>query len=297
MKNLKIELVENIEKAKYIWGKLSPNNVLCDSWDFRYCFYKYFNYPLYFYIGLDKEEIVGLLPLQFNEENKYLEFFGGGYMRDNRVFIKPGYANYIQQFYKTISRPARLINIVGEDQFTKSLDIHKYKYIADISNIKNADDYLNRNFKAKSRKKLQKKVELNKSLNPKIIENNYSDIDLLIELNRKSFGEKSSFNNKPYRVEIFHDLLKLNFDVYMLSYIINGKKEAVSFSIKYNDVYVYINSGTNKKDIPNFGSYLIYKQIDKAIEVRAKLLDAGMSDLGWKEIWHLNKNPQYIFLK
>ena len=121
-------------------------------------------------------------------------------------------------------------------------------------------------------------------------------MDLLVELNKKSFGEKSSFN-KPFRSEMFHDLLELNFDIHLLSYIINGKKEAVSFSIKYNNVYNYINTGSNKNDTFNLGSYIIYQQIERAIEFKAKYLDAGMGDLGWKEIWHLEKTSQYMFSK
>ena len=132
-------------------------------------------------------------------------------------------------------------------------------------------------------------------MNPIIVENNYKDLDLMFELNIKTFEEKSSFN-KPYRTEAFHDLLKLNFDIYMLSYIINNKKEAVSFSIKYNDVYVYINAGTNKEAISNLGTYNIYKNIDKAIKTGSKIFDAGLEDLGWKERWHLEKNPQYDFI-
>ena len=294
-KLLDIKLVNNTEEAKKVWNKLSPNKFLCDNWDYRYCFYKYFNYPLYFYVGLDNEEIVGLFPLQFNEDEKYIEFFGGGFMRDNRVFIKPGYEDCIKQFYNAITMPVRLIHINGQDQFTKSFNISVQRYIADLSIIKDVDDYLFQNFKAKTRNGLHKKIKLIELMNPIIIENNYNDIDLLIELNKKAFGERSSFN-KPYRREVFHDLLKLNFDIHLLSYVINDKKEAVSFSIKYNDVYVYINAGTNKEAISNLGTYNIYKNIDKAVKIGSKLFDAGIEDMGWKERWHLKKMPQYDFI-
>ena len=295
-KLLNIKLINNIEEAKNVWNKLTPNKFLCDNWDYRYCFYKYFNYPLYFYVGFDKEEIVGLFPLQFNEDEKYLEFFGGGFMRDNRVFIKPGYENNIKRFYNAISMPVRLIHIIGQDQFTKHFNIPIQKYIADLSIIKDINDYFFQNFKAKTRHGFLKKIKLIELMNPIIVENNYEDLDLMFELNKKAFGEKSSFN-KPYRTEAFNDLFKLNFDTHLLSYVINEKKEAVSFSIKYNDVYNYINTGSNKNNEINLGSYIIYKQIERAIKFKAKYLDAGMGDLGWKEIWHLEKKPQYSFEK
>ncbi|MCK5123339.1 MAG: GNAT family N-acetyltransferase [Candidatus Pacebacteria bacterium] len=294
-KKINIEIVNDIEKAKKIWNKLSPNNFLCDDWNYRYCFYKYFDYPLYFYVGLSKGEIVGLLPLQYNEDEKYLEFFGGGFMKDNRVFIKPEYKDCIKQFYNAITIPVRIIHIFGQDQFTKSFNVSVQKYIADLSIIKDVDDYLFQNFKAKTRYGLHKKIKSIESLDPMIIENNYEDLDLMFELNKKTFGEKSSFN-KPYRTETFHDLLKLNFNIHLFSYIINGKKEAVSFSIKYNDIYVYINAGTNKEAISNLGTYNIYKNIDKAVKIKSKIFDAGLEALGWKERWHLKKIPQYDFI-
>jgi len=296
MKTLEIKHIDNLEEAKNAWNKLSPDKTICDNWDFNYCAYKYFNYPLYFYAGYDNEEMVGLLPLQYNENEKCLEFFSGGFMRDNRIFIKQDYGECIPQFYNAITKTARLIRIMGEDPFTKSLNIYKYKYIANLSQVKDPDDYLVKKFSKESRYKVRKKIKSIELLSPQIVENNYNDLDLMIELNKKNFGEKSSFN-KPHRAEIFRDLLKLNFDIHMLTFVINSQKEAVSFSIKYKNVYAYIQTGTNKNAIPNLGTYNIYKNFEKAINFGAKYLDAGVSDLGWKERWHLEKIPQYLFIK
>lgn len=296
MKTLEIKRIDNLEEAKDVWNKLTPDISIRDNWDFRYCFYKYFNYPLYFYAGYDKGEVIGLLPLQYNKEKKYLEFFGGNFMDNNRVFIKSEYEKYIPQFYSTISQSATLKNIAGDDPFTESFDVYKYKYVGDLSGIDSADDYLIKQLKAKPRQGMRKKIKMIKALNPEIIENNFSDFDLLIELNKKAFGEKSLFY-KPYKIESYKDFLKMNFDIYMFSYIINRKKEAVSFSVKYKDAYVYINAGTNKVGVPNLGTFNIYYNLDKAISSGVKKFDAGLGDLGWKERWHLKKIPQRIFIK
>jgi len=295
MKILEIKSIDNFDEAKKVWTELSPDKVLCDNWDFRYCFYKYFNYPLHFYIGLDNGEIVGLLPLQYNKDTEYLEFFGGGYMRDNCVFIKPGYKECIPQFYSAISQNITLKNITGNDPYTTSLHTNKYKYVADFSDIKDIEDYFSKRFKAKKVKKIKKIVKTIESLNPTIVEDNYHDLDLLIEINKINFGKESTFN-KPYRWEIFHDLLKLNFEVHILTFIINDNKEAVSFSIKYKDTYVGISSGTRKNNIMNIGTYINYKKICKAIQSKAKYYDAGLHDAGWKEKWRMKKIPQYIFI-
>ncbi|MDP2762896.1 MAG: hypothetical protein Q8O27_00025, partial [Enterobacteriaceae bacterium] len=147
-----------------------------------------------------------------------------------------------------------------------------------------------------SRKKLLKSIREIEALKPEIIEDNFSDFDLLIELNKKAFGEKSLFY-KPYKIESYHDFFKLDFDIHMLSYIVNRKKEAVSFSVKYKDIYNFINAGTNKIDVPNLGTFNVYKNLEKAIQLGSKKFDAGLEDLGWKERWHLDKIPRYFFIK
>ncbi len=295
-KLLDIKCVSDINEAKSVWMKLSPDINIYDNWDFRYCFYKYFNYPLYFYAGFDRGEIVGLLPLQYNKDVRHLEFFGGSFMEDNRVFIKPGYEECIPQFYNSIKEPARLEDIIREDPFTKSLDVLEYKYVADISEMRSANDYLIKKFRAKSRNRLRKKIRLIEKMKPEIIVNNYGDIDILIELNKKTFGKESSFN-KPFRSEIFHDLLKMNYEFHMLSFVVNGKKEAVSLSVRYKDVFVNLNMGVNKKSAPNLSAYVIFKKLEKAIACGAKILDAGVESFGWKKHWHLEKIPQRIFVR
>ncbi len=292
--SLRFEVITDIKEAENIWKKMSPNSNIYENWEFRYCFYKYFSHPLHFLTGMENGEIIGLLPMQYNEEKKYLEFFGGTFMEDNGVYIKEEYEKYIPRFYGAIDKPARLEDIVEVDAFTKSLDVLEYKYIADLSGLKSIEDYLKKHFKAKSRNKLRNKIKAIESMNLEIILNNFDDIDTMIDLNKAAFGEESTFH-KPFRREIFHDLLKLNFEHYLFSFIINGKKEAVTMSIKYNDTFININAGVNKKDISNLGTYTIYKKLEKAISLKSKLFDAGIGDLGWKEIWHLEKIPLRIF--
>lgn len=292
--SLKFEVITGIKEAENVWKKMSSNSNIYEDWDFRYCFYKYFSHPLHFLVGIENGEIIGLLPLQYNEEKKYLEFFGGTFMEDNRVFMKEGYEKYIPKFYTAIDKPARLEDVVEVDDFTKALDVLEYKYVADLSGLVSIDDYLKKHFKAKSRNKLRNKIKEIELMKPEIILNRFEDIDTMIELNKKAFGEESTFH-KPFRREIFGDLLKLNFEHHFLSFVINGKTEAVTMSMKYKDTFININSGVNKQDISNLGTYTIYKKLEKAISLKTKLFDAGIEDLGWKELWHLEKVPMRIF--
>jgi cell division protein FtsI/penicillin-binding protein 2 len=97
---LSFKVIKDIEEAKKWWEYFTPHQVIFDEWEFRYCFYKYFNYDLHFYLGFIKDEPIGLLPLQYDPERKYLEFFGGPPMDDNDVFIKTGYEKYVKNFFE-----------------------------------------------------------------------------------------------------------------------------------------------------------------------------------------------------
>jgi len=310
MSKIEIKKIELLDEAEAVWKKISPNESIYDDWDFRYCFYKYFNHPLRFYAGYDGEELAGLLALQYNSESKRLEFFGGSFMEDNHVFIKKRSANrsgwpanrsgwheeYIPKFYENINEPSRLEDICDASSFESSFDVFEYKYAADLNGLRNVDEYLAKYFKAKGRNAIKKKARSIEMLKPVIIENNYEDLDLFIELNKKRFGKESSFY-KPFRHEIYHDLLNINLDIKMLTFIINGTKEAVTFGIKYKNTFVGINSGTREEAHRDLGTYITVKKIEKAIELGADKYDAGIEDLGWKENWHFEKIPQRIFIK
>lgn len=295
-KILKFECISDEDRAKSIWNEFSPKENIYDDWDFRYCFYKYFRQPLRFYLGFYNGKAVGLMPLQYNNDKKYLEFFGGCFMEDNRIFIKPDYSDCIPQFYEALGQPARLEDIIGEDPFTKSLNVFEYKYVADFSGIKTLKDYLEKIFKARVIKKIQKRHDSVESMGVKIMVNRYEDLDAMIDLNLRAFGKESSFN-KPHRREIFHDLLKLDLDFHMMSFLIKGKLQAVTLSFKYKDWFVSLNSGMNKEEVKDISTYTILKKLGKAISLGSRMYDAGLEDLGWKESWHFEKIPQRIWEK
>jgi len=294
--NIQFECISDVRKAEEIWNEFSYKENIYDSWDFRYCFYKYFAFPICFYVAKLDGEPIGLMPLQYNTEKKYLEFFGGCFMEDNRIFMKSGYESFMPRFCEVLDRPARLEDIIGEDPFKKGLSDFEYKYVADLSGVKTLDEYLKKIFNAKHIKKIRKRYDKIESLAPEIIENRFADIEIMMDLNIRMFCDESSFL-KPHRREIFRDLLKLDLDFHMLSFLIGGKPEAVSLSFKHGDTFVGINAGVNKEGFPDLSTYTILKRLEKAISLGSKKYDAGIDDLGWKENWHFQKVPEKIFIK
>lgn len=290
---MKIECVRDLSKCQKLWKEFSPRKTVYDEWEFRTAFNKYTNYQLYFYIGLIDDEIISLLPLQYNTEKKYLEFFGGPYMDINQIFITPENYQYIPQFYQSLDQPAKLV-LTQNDSFTQSLPQDNFNYFFDLSGYHSREELFKKLFSKKRQKNFQRENKIIEQDKVNIIPDQYQDLDLLIKLNIKKFGEESSFSGTDHP-QIFHDLLRLPWKWIMLSFEINKQKEAVSLALLYKKIYYHLASGVNPK-ISNLGNYVIMKNMEKAISLKGDTFDLGSDDCGWKERWHAEKTiPQYCF--
>lgn len=302
MADFVIKEIKDIDEAKQVWKKISPNRTLYDTWEFRFCFYKYYNYPVQFLAGYSEGELVGLLPLEYNQEKKHLEFFGTYFMETNQVYIRPGFERYIPAFYEYIKKSAELEGISEQDEFTAQLPLGEYKYVLELEKYSGLQQYLETAFSSKSRSNLKKKLrEIECEDNVVEMKKGTSeDLELLFDLNIKSFeyrGTDTSSFLFPFRKDIYRDFLKLPFEYDLAVLYINGKKEAVSFSFLYKDTYVFLNTGANLEAFSNLGTYMYIKNIERAFEAGAKYFDAGMGAYNWKERFHLTKIPQHTFVK
>lgn len=304
MTTLRFETITDLNEAKKWWEIFSPNASVYDLWEFRYCFHKYYTYDLRFYIGYDGDTPIGLLPLQYNKDKGYVEFFGTYFMETNQVFIKPGYENTARQFYEHITEKVHLESLNEQDEFTKQLPLFDYKYILDTTQFSSFEDYITKSFSSKSRSNLKKKIRQIEDGNTMEVQvNQLDDIELMFDFNIKTFDEKfaekggrrSSFLY-PFRKEIYRDFLALTkTKPHVLTFSINGKKQAVSLTILYNGWYVFLNTGANIEEIPNMGNYTYYKNIEEAFTLGAQTFDAGVEAYGWKERFHLYRIPQHLY--
>ena len=69
--------------------------------------------------------------------------------------------------------------------------------------------------------------------------------------------------------------------------------KAVGLGILYNDTYVMVNSGADL-EFSNLRKFTSLFLLDQAIQLGAKVYDAGSGAFGWKEDLRLSKKPQYI---
>lgn len=295
MSELQIKLIKDLSEAKNIWNIFTPQETIYDEWNFRYCFYKYFNYELFFYVGYLDGQPIGLLPLEYNTDKNFFEYFGTSFMEDNRVMIKPGYENLIPSFFKILSKKINIQYLKGSDPYTSSLEIKDYKFTLDLKKIETIDSYFNNFFGTETRKNLKKCFKKITEKNLSIVLNNFDDIELLFKYNERKFKEESSFVAQPFRKQIYKELLSLPYEPVLLTFIIDGIKEGVSFCLKYKTVYESFNTGTRSDDIKNLFAFMIMKNIENALEMKMSTYDAFCGDSGWKEKWGFTKIPQYKF--
>ncbi len=290
---MEIKCIQDIEECKKIWEELSPKKTIYDEWEFRFCFYKYSNYKPYFYIGIIDNKIIGVLPLQYNTDKKRLEFLGGSYMDINHIFIEEKNYKFIPDFYKSLDLPAKLI-VTQKDSFTLSLPQDNFNYFFNLRGINSFEELLKKLFSKKTQNTFKRKIKKIEQGKITILKDRHEDLDILINLNIKQFGDSSSFHF-PNRKKIVKDLLKLPFRFVMMSFLVNGKKEAVTLSVQYKKIFYYLMSGVNP-EISDLGNYVIIKNIDEATILNTNIFDIGSDDCGWKERWHAEKSmPQYLF--
>ncbi len=301
---LKFKIVNDIKEAKKIWEYFSPHQEIDDEWDFRFAFYNYLKFPLHFIVGYDRDEPIGLLPLQYNAgkgptpmsyeyKSNFLEFFGGDDMDSNKVFLKPGYEDLTSIFLLQVQNQAVLAPLASPYILQQtSTTIFTNKFIADLSQCIEFRDFLMQQFDGKGRGKLVNQLNKLQRNNKVTIEDaNDDDLESLFAYNKTRFGEASSFQWE-YRKQVFRDLMEqYSHDVFKV--VINREIKAVSFSLLFNNMYLSMNIGYDY-NIRDLGKFVVSTQIERAIKLKCKTYDAGKGDSGWKEQFHLQKIPQYM---
>lgn len=297
MNDLQYKRISNLTDAEAVWKTLSPNKSLYDVWEFRFTYYKYFNYPLYFYTAFKGDEPVGLLPLMFNTDKQSLDFFAGfGYMEDNRVFLKESDISITQKLIDMIDLPANLEYMHPDMSTIVGAEVHDYNYFIELKELKTYEDFINKYLSSDGRRNLLSQMRKLSEYNFSLSYDNVDDLDILERWNRLRFGETSSFAERPYWNEFFKEIAR-EFPSKIITLSLNREKVGVGFVLFHNGICYGINSGYNP-ELKNIGKYLTLLKIQAAIDEGCSIYDAGGSGaFGWKEDFNLLKKHLYTLKK
>lgn len=314
MSDFTIRTISDPAKARAIFERLSPADSLFDTWQLREAFWQPFQFPLHFILAEQSGQPAALLPLQLNTNSGNYEFFGGGWMEDNRLYFTESGAAAVPQLIAAIPQPADLEYLAWQPETADFLqplvldavpELAKYaaatepetgaKYSAELAGLADEHAFIDQHFTAKSRANFNKKIRQLQTEHLLAIEPGMSaDLDILAEFNKKTFGDLSGFY-RPHRLEIFRRLAS-EFPVFqpqIIRFLVDGRLAGVSFGLVYRETWYYLNAGSDNAAVPNLGTAIVLENIRQAIALGLVRFDALANNYNWKERWHLQKIPQY----
>ncbi|MBU1085167.1 MAG: GNAT family N-acetyltransferase [Candidatus Beckwithbacteria bacterium] len=293
IQSLRLEIVSDIDQALYLWQKFSQSQTLFDTFEFRLAFFEAYNPRLHLVTLKNPNEIVGLLPLQYEEDTQKYYWFGSWWQEESKFLVKDEL--YIPLLLAVSPSPVNLnaISFDVPNWIKKVIDFKADdpKYILKLDLIKSLDDYL-ATLKKKKRYNLRRDLRIIEALKPEIIIDNFSDFDGLIELSKKRFSEKGEETDwkDPRRVDAFRKVIefgrkKISYEVRMITVKIGSKLAAVDLVAIFNNCYYPIKCGYNVKDFPGIGNYVNLLEIKDAIELGLSKMDFLEIGYGWKDKW------------
>jgi len=293
--NYRIEVVSDIGECHKLWQEFSPMKTLFDTWEFRNAFYEAYKYKPYFLVLKKNGENLALLPLWYEDNNFYdknlkrYTWFGSDWQEEVRFFAKD--INYIPLLISAAPTPLYL-NAISQDSAEKIKDKIEFKedepkYVLNLKGYKNHEDYL-MTLKKNTRRNLRKDRNRILKQNPEIVINNFSDLDILIELAKKRFKEKGGNADweDSRRIETFKNVIKFSgksYKVRMIKVKINGKDAGADLICILNKTYFAVKCGYNTSEFSGIGNFFNLYEIDDAIKLGMEKIDFLQNNFEWKE--------------
>lgn len=293
MKNIKMEVVSDIERCQVLWDEFSPKESLFDTWEFRYAFWQGYKHKPHFIVIKNGKGNLALLPLWYERDRKKYFWFGSWWQEDNTFFTKDSL--YVPLLLAASPTPLH-INAIDVDKVGWLAKVVEFqfddpKYVLDLSDYSSTDDFLE-SLKKKKRYNLKRDRRIIEEQGPEIIYDRFSDFDKMVELSMKRFKEKGEDTDweDPRRVKTFRQVIEmgkqgLSYEARMVTVMIGGKFAAVDLVLIYNNAYYPVKCGYNVAEFPGIGNYMNLFEIEDALSLGMKRMDFLEISYGWKDKW------------
>ena len=151
-------------------------------------------------------------------------------------------------------------------------------------------------FSGKSRRRNRKEMEALTSRGMVIRRDAMEDIDMLFELNLRSFGDHSYFADARFQ-QGFRDLIvRLAERDYLgiTTVLVEGTVAAVDVNAVYRNASTVLAGGTHP-DFPGVAKVINHAHIEWACEQKYAEVDFLCGDFGWKQRFHLTPRPLHQY--
>jgi len=293
LKQLRLEIISDMEACETIWNEFSPYETLFDTWDFRYAFWEAFQCKPHFITLKSGEDNVGLLPLWFddNEKDPGYRWFGSEWHEENYFWVKDSL--FIPILLSSSPTPLSLnaissTAIDGTDQIMQ-FEEDTIKYYLDLTQINSLDDFLSLLTK-KRRYNLKRDYRKIDSKKPEIIIDNFTDVNELMRLSQERFSSRGieCFWDDPNEASVFlnmaaHRERYKQFTLRMLTVKIDGKVAGVDLIAIFKNSYYPFICGYDVKNHSGIGAYFTVIELLDALKLNMKRFDVLEGNYNWKD--------------
>ena len=292
---LKFKTLTDEKECRELWEYFSPKQVLWDLWDFRFCFHAD-NFSFNFIAGFDGKNKMGILPLVFDNNEKYYTYFGEEFPEQNRFLLKD--KKNIGLFLEQCPGGTSIIYISSEEAKYYDFKPDGKRYFLGLAKHRNSFENYLKSFTKKHRKNLNYDLKKLKDTGYALEHNNLKDFERLVELNKLKFGAESNYSSESFvsGMSKLIDSASRMGALDMITIKMGNKAEAVGLGVFYNDVYYVLGSGRNV-EIKNLGKLMVAEQIKSAIANKCSEVDFLSTEANWKELWNLDSEQMYKFEK
>jgi hypothetical protein len=297
---LVVKVYSNIEVCQQLWEQFSPNQSLFQLWEFRYAWYLGFQYTPYFYTIQMNKDFLGVLPLWFNKEKKQYEWFGGTWPEDNIFFVTDN--KFIPLLLKIMPKPIFLNALLfSQDLLRFDFPDDEIKYVHHIEQYRSIDDFLS-SLPKKNRYHMRNFYHRFEQLEPQVIFSNDDfsrELKILKKLSIIDYERKDiSEYRKNERMNTFREIYRHRgrYQIITLYGKIRNYDLAFDIIAVYKNQFYILTGAADIERFPGAIHYLTYLEVEKAIQMGCKTVDAMQVDYNWKHKYFTSQ-PMLMFEK
>ncbi|MCA9402437.1 MAG: GNAT family N-acetyltransferase [Candidatus Omnitrophica bacterium] len=285
-----------------LWERYIPQEHITDHWEVRECFREAFGSELLFLHVTENNQPVGLLPLCYVPERDYYAYFPGEHwqgktwLERNRLPVRDAdIARALLDWCEERRIDYHLRYLLPDDRLEKGGPlVDEIGYLFRPADFDYDMDRYFSGFSRKSIKSILKEVRAFEARGLEYRLDDFSDFDLLVELNRERFGQTSYFADPRFTdgMEKLTELMRARGWLRMVTVLVEGRAAAVDMGCLYNGTLTLLAGGTSA-DFRGIAKVINLYHMRRACEERLEEVDFLCGDFLWKPMFHLHPRPLY----
>ncbi len=297
---VKVEICNDLEKAKRLWHHHWPQDCFFDLWPVRASFQNQYHHTPYFLVAYRGHRFCGMLALSWIDEEQYFGHFPGElwqgktWLEQNKIVAADQEAAHA--LLDHLPAGARIRYLCASDSLAtgvlESVDEIGYLFFPPQYGY-SFDAYWNA-FARKSRKKIRNEMERLTAAGVTLRTNQLADIDWLFRQNLECFEDQSYFADIRF-LKSFSNLaawLRASNMLRVTTVLIGGRIAAVDMGAVWRGTYTVL-AGATHPDFPGVAKWINLHHLKWACGQRINTVDFLCGEFNWKHRFHLAPRQLY----